>query len=255
MRKLILTAMTAVALAAGVPKAEAAGGGVALPDRDWSWEGVFGNFDRDQLRRGFLVYQNICSSCHGLDLLYYRNLTQLGYTDEEVKAIAAQKEVEDGPNDEGEMFYRPAKPSDNFVDPFPNEEMARLVNGGSLPPDLTLMAEARAGGADYIYALMTGYKDVPPEGADVPAGKYYNEYFPGHAIGMPPQLYPGMVSYPDGTEATPEQMAADVAGFLRWTAEPNLEQRKSLGVKVMIYLAILTALFYALKRRIWARVH
>jgi cytochrome c1 len=254
MRKFILTAAAAVGLSLAATSGANAAGAVHVPDESWTWEGLFGYYDKAQVQRGFQIYNEVCASCHGLSLVAYRNLTALGFSEEQVKNIAAEKEVEDGPDDTGEMFMRPASPSDRFVAPFPNDEAARFANGGSLPPDLSLIAKARPAGPDYIYHLMLGFKDEVPEGASVPEGKYYNEYFPGHAIAMPPQLYPDMVEYADGTEATAEQMAADITGFLQWAAEPELEERKSLGIKVMLFLIVLTAMLYALKRRIWSDV-
>ncbi len=258
MRKFILGTLMAVGVAAFAAPAHAAGGGnihLEHPKDGWSWEGVFGSYDQHQLRRGFQVYQTICANCHGLDLMYYRNLGALGYTPDEIKEIAAQKQVEDGPNDQGEMFQRAAKPSDHFVNPFPNEEFARMVNGGALPPDLSLIVKARPGGADYIYSLMLGFKDTPPEGFELLPGQYYNEFYPGHAISMPPQLFEGMVSYEDGTEASEEQMAEDITAFLAWASSPELEARKQLGLKVMIFLIVFTAMLFALKKMIWKRVH
>ncbi|EKV26617.1 ubiquinol cytochrome C oxidoreductase, cytochrome C1 subunit [Caenispirillum salinarum AK4] len=254
MRKFILTAAAAVGLSLAATTGANAAGAIEVPDESWTWEGLFGYYDKAQLQRGFQIYNEICSSCHGLSLVAYRNLQEIGFSEDQVKNIAAQREVEDGPDDTGEMFMRPALPADRFVSPFPNEEAARFANGGALPPDLSLMAKARPAGADYIYHLMLGYKDEAPEGFELGATQYYNEYFPGHAIGMPPQLYEGMVEYADGTEATAEQMAHDITGFLQWAAEPELEERKSLGIKVMLFLIVLTAMLYALKRRIWSDV-
>lgn len=253
MRKFIITAAAALGLSLTANAATAAEA-IHVPDESWTWEGLFGYYDKAQLQRGFQIYHDVCSSCHGLSLVAYRNLMDIGLPEDQVKEIAAEKEVQDGPDDTGEMFFRPALPSDRFVAPFPNEQAARFANGGALPPDLSLMAKARMGGPNYIYHLLLGYKDEAPEGFELGDTQYYNEYFPGHAIGMPPQLYEGMVDYADGTEASPEQMAADITAFLNWAAEPELEERKSLGIKVMLFLLVLTAMLYALKRKIWSDV-
>ena len=189
---LLAVSLTGPALAAGEVKIEA---------QDWSFGGIFGTFDRAALQRGFQVYQNVCASCHGLKHVAYRNLTDLGYSEAEIKAIAAEKQVRDGPNDEGEMFERPARPSDRFASPFANDAAARVANGGALPPDLSLIVDARAGGADYIYGLLVGYKDAP-SGITVPTGMYYNTGFGGGQIAMPPPLYADGVTYGDGTPAT-----------------------------------------------------
>lgn len=254
MRKFILTAAAAVGLSLAANTGANAAETVHIPEESWTWEGLFGYYDKAELQRGFQIYNEVCSSCHGLSLVAYRNLTEIGLSEEQVKNIAAEREVEDGPDDTGEMFMRPALPADRFVPPFPNDEAARFANGGALPPDLSLMAKARIGGPNYIYHLLLGFKDEVPEGVSIPDGKYYNEYFAGNAISMPPQLYEGMVEFADGTEATPENMARAITSFLQWAAEPELEERKSLGIKVMLFLIVLTAMLYALKRRIWSDV-
>lgn len=225
-----------------------------LPDQAWSFEGVFGAFDRASLRRGFLVYKQICSSCHSLNQLAYRHLTGVGLSEAEVKAIAATVEVQDGPNDAGEMFMRKGIPSDKFKAPFPNEKAARAANNGAFPPDLSLITKARKGGADYLHAILTGYKDAPAN-VKVPDGMYYNVYFPGNLLAMAPPLSEGGVDYPDGTKATVDQMAKDVVTFLAWAAEPEMEERKRMGIKVLLFLLVLTGMLYALKRMIWADVH
>lgn len=226
---------------------------IHLKHRHWPTDGLFGSFDRAALQRGLQVYQEVCAACHGLDYVAFRTLADLGYSEDEVKAFAAQATVTDGPNDEGEMFERPGLPSDRFPSPYPNEQAAAAANGGKAPPDLSLMAKARMGGQDYIYSLLTGYED-PPEGFEVPPNGYYNAYFPGHVIAMPPPLNPDQVTYADGTAATVDQMAADVSHFLFWAAEPKLEERKHMGAKVMLFLIVLTGLTFALKRKIWADV-
>ncbi|HSK42041.1 MAG TPA: cytochrome c1 [Arenibaculum sp.] len=232
----------------------AAGEAPVPPSVDWKHGGIFGTFDRAAAQRGFQVYTEVCAACHGLDLVSYRNLQDLGFSETEVQAIAAGYEIEDGPDDQGEMFMRPGIPADRFVSPFPNESAARAANGGALPPDLSLMAKARPHGEDYLYGLLIGYEEAP-EDVEVPAGQYYNEYFPGHLISMPPILQPDGVAYADGTAATVERMAMDVSTFLAWTAEPTLEERKRTGLKVILFLIVFAGLTYAVKRKVWADVH
>ena len=222
---------------------------------DWSFGGIFGTFDRASLQRGFQVYKEVCAGCHGIRLVAYRNLAALGYSEKEIKAIAAEYEVTDGPNDEGEMYQRKAKPSDRFGKPFPNDQAARAANNGALPPDLSVMTKARPHGIDYLYALMTGYEDPPKTCKKVPEGLYCNSAFRGGLIAMLPPLMKDGVTYADGTPATVERMAEDVTTFLVWVAEPEMEERKQLGIKVMLFLLVLTGLLYALKRKIWADLH
>ncbi|MFC4352441.1 cytochrome c1 [Fodinicurvata halophila] len=253
MKKLALSITAAVGLLFSASTASAAEG-VAIPEQDWSFSGFFGTYDREALQRGFQVYEQVCSSCHSLRLVAFRNLSELGYNDAEIRAIAADYTVEDGPNDEGNMYERDAEASDKFPPPFPNEEAARAANGGAYPPDLSLMAKARAGGPDYLYALLTGYEEAP-EDVEMMQGMYYNEYFPGHQIAMAPPLSEGIVEYADGTEATVSQMSADVSEFLMWTAEPKLEDRKQMGIKVILFLLVFTGLIYAAKRKLWANLH
>ena len=248
----LLTACAALALTIG---AAAASEAPKPASQHWSFDGLFGTFDRGSLQRGYQVYREVCSACHAMKLIAFRNLRDIGLSADDISTIAGGFEVQDGPNDEGEMFTRPARASDHFPSPFPNEQAARFANGGAYPPDLSLITKARAGGADYVYALMTSYHDSPPEGITMMPGMNYNEAFPGHQIGMPPPLSDGRVEYADGTEATVPQMAKDVATFLTWTAEPELEARKRLGVKVMLFLIALSAMLYAVKRKIWADVH
>lgn len=223
------------------------------PKMEWSFDGPFGTYDRPSLQRGFQVYKEVCSACHSMNLVSYRNLQDIGLSDLQVKAIAAQYNVTDGPNDEGEMFERPALPSDHFHAAYPNEKAARAANGGAYPPDFSLLAKARHGGADYIHGILTGYGEPPK---DVVLGKnmHYNKYFPGFQIAMPAPLSEGQVTYADGTKATVDQMSRDVAHFMMWAAEPKLEARKQMGVKVMIYLAVFAAVMYGVKRKVWANV-
>ncbi|WP_347337851.1 cytochrome c1 [Magnetospirillum sp. 15-1] len=225
------------------------------PAQAFSWEGLFGKHDKAALKRGWQVFHDVCSNCHAMKLVSYRNLADIGFTDDEIKAFAAEKEVPDQPNDEGVVNNRPARPSDRIVAPFPNEKAAQAANGGALPPDLSLMNKARPNGPNYVYSLMLGYEDAAPEGHAIPEGKFFNHYFPGNAISMPSPIMDDIVSYADGTKATKEQVAYDIVTFLNWAAEPELDARKSLGVKVMVFLGVLTALMYALKRQIWKDLH
>jgi ubiquinol-cytochrome c reductase cytochrome c1 subunit len=255
MRKLlraILLSAPALLLLAPSPALPAAA--PKPPAQAWSFDGVFGAFDRASLRRGLIVYRQVCSACHSLNLVAYRHLAGVDFSDDEVKAIAAAVEVTDGPNDQGEMFQRPGRPSDKFKAPFANENAARAANNGAYPPDLSLMTKARKGGANYVYALLAGYKDTPA-GFQLMEGMSYNAYFPGQQIAMAAPLNEGSVDYPDGTKASVEQMAKDVATFLAWTAEPEMEARKRLGLKVLLFLLVLTGMLYALKRMIWADLH
>ena len=223
---------------------------------DWSFEGIFGTFDRSSLQRGYQVYQEVCSGCHSIQHLSYRNLSEKGgpeFSLDEAKAIAAQFEVTDGPNDDGEMFTRTRRLSDKFVNPFPNIQAAIAANGGAYPPDMSVLVKARKGGADYIYSLLLGYEEVPA-GYELDDGVYYNKYMPGNKIMMSKPLSEGAVEYIDGTQATEAQMAKDVVTFLTWAAEPNLEARHKMGFKVFIFLIILLTLVYFSKQKIWSRL-
>ena len=225
------------------------------PSQHWAFDGVFGTYDRAALQRGFQVYKEVCSACHSVRYLYFRDLTALGYTEDQVKGIAAAwpQQVTDGPDDTGQMFQRPARPSDRIPGPFPNDQAARAANNGALPPDLSLMAKAREGGTNYIYAILTGYAQ-PPANFKMMPGMNYNTYFPGHQIAMPPPLNPDQVTFADKTPATVAQMTHDISSFLMWAAEPNLEQRHRIGFKVILFLLVTTGVFYAAKRRIWSRI-
>ena len=223
---------------------------------DWSFEGIFGTFDRSSLQRGYQVYQEVCSGCHSIQHLSYRNLSEKGgpeFSLDEAKAIAAQFEVTDGPNDDGEMFTRPRRLSDKFVNPFPNIQAATAANGGAYPPDMSVLVKARKGGADYIYSLLLGYEEVPA-GYELDDGVYYNKYIPGNKIMMSKPLSEGAVEYSDGTQTTEAQMAKDVVTFLTWAAEPNLEARHKMGFKVFIFLIILLTLVYFSKQKVWSRL-
>jgi ubiquinol-cytochrome c reductase cytochrome c1 subunit len=224
------------------------------PHQNWSFEGPLGTFDRAALQRGYPIYKEVCSACHSMNQLYYRNLAALGFNDAEIKALAAEATVTDGPNDQGEMFERPGRPSDHFKAPFPNAKAASAANNGAAPPDLSLIIKALHGGADFVYALLNGYTN-PPAGVKVPEGMNYNQMFPGHMIAMPPPLSEGGVTFADGTVASVPQMAHDVVTFLTWASEPEMEQRKRIGLKVMAYLLLMAGVLFALKRKIWRDVH
>ena len=222
---------------------------------NWSFEGVFGTFDRASLQRGYQVYQEVCSGCHSVKHLSYRNLSEKGgpeFLPEEVKAIAAQFEVTDGPNEDGEMFTRPGRLSDKFISPFPNVKAAAAANGGAYPPDMSVLAKARKGGANYIYSLLMGYEEAPA-GYELDEGVYYNKYMPGNKIKMAEPISDGIVEYADGTETSKAQIARDVTAFLVWAADPHLEARHKMGFKVFFYLIILLTLVYLSKQKVWSR--
>tara|TARA_B100000959_G_scaffold4784_1_gene5011 strand:+ start:138 stop:1010 length:873 start_codon:yes stop_codon:yes gene_type:complete len=222
---------------------------------NWSFEGVFGTFDRASLQRGYQVYQEVCSGCHSVQHLSYRNLSENGgpeFSLEEAKAIAAQFEITDGPNEDGEMFIRSGRLSDKFVSPFPNVKAAAAANGGAYPPDMSVLAKARKGGAAYIYSLLMGYEEAPA-GYELDDGVYYNTYMPGHKIMMAEPISEGVVEYADDTEATKAQIAKDVTTFLVWAADPHLEARHKIGFKVFFYLIILLTMVYLSKQKVWSR--
>ncbi|MEL1227147.1 MAG: cytochrome c1 [Candidatus Neomarinimicrobiota bacterium] len=223
---------------------------------DWSFKGLFGKFDRAALQRGYQVYTEVCSSCHSMKYLSYRNLSEKGgpeFSIEQAKAIAASFEVKDGPNSDGDMFTRPGRLSDKFVMPYDNVQAAQAANGGAYPPDMSVLVKARGGGVDYIYSLLQGYED-PPAGVTLDDGVYYNKYMYGNKIKMANQLSDGLVEYSDGTTASVEQMSKDVTTFLMWSAEPHLESRHQMGFKAIVYLIILTILVYFSMKKIWSRV-
>jgi ubiquinol-cytochrome c reductase cytochrome b/c1 subunit len=244
------------------------------PRLTWSFAGPLGKFDQGQIQRGFKIYREVCSACHSLTLLSFRNLTDPsgpGFSEAQVAAIASQYKVPGAPNDQGEVEDRPARPADHFPAVFPNEQAARAANGGALPPDMSVLAKARGYergfpwflidiftqyqelGPDYIAAILKGYED-PPHGFALPQGSNYNKYFPGHALGMPKPLSDGQVEYTDGTPATVDQYAKDVAAFLMWAAEPHLVARKELGLKVMVFLLVFAGMLYFTKKKIWHEI-
>ena len=227
-----------------------------LLEVDWSFKGITGKFDRSSLQRGYQVYTEVCASCHSMNLVSYRNLGEPGgpeFSVDQVKAIAANFEVEDGPNADGDMFTRPGRPSDKFVSPYPNVQAATAANGGAYPPDMSVLVKARKGGSDYIYSVLMGYED-PPAGFELEDGVYYNKYMDGKKIKMSNPLSEDIVTYSDGTAATEAQMAKDITPFLTWTAEPHLETRHKMGVKVLIFLTIFSLLVYLSMKRIWSRI-
>ena len=273
--KTILAALALVAgLAFGATAQAAEAGAIPIQKQSWSFAGIFGTYDENQLQRGFQVFRESCSSCHGARLLAFRNLAETGgpgFSEEQVKALAAEFEVADAAADGG---VRIAVPADRWPEPFATEQDARDANGGSLPPDFSVLAKARGvsdpfpfwafnyftgyseGGPDYIHALLNGYHEEPPEGVELPEGKYYNDYFPGHAIGMAPPLSDDQITYTvgEGEAAIPqtlEQYSTDVSAFMMWVAEPHLAGRKQTGFVVLLFLVLFAGLMYATKRRIW----
>ncbi len=239
----------------------------------WTFSGPFGQYDKAQLQRGLKVYKEVCSACHSMDLVAFRTLQDLGYTEAQVKAFAAEYEVQDGPNADGEMFTRKATPNDHFPSPFPNEAAAAAANNGAAPPDFSLIAKARGvergfptflfdiftqyaeGGPDYIHALLTGYDHEPPAGMDIAEGTHYNPFFiGGKSLAMAKPISDDQVTYDDGSPQTVDQYSRDVSAFLMWAAEPHLEARKETGFKVMVFLLLFGALVYVTKRKVWANV-
>ncbi len=273
-RKVVLAIMlSAFAVALGARMASAQEQEIP-PKQRWSFAGPFGLYDPEQLQRGFKIYREVCSNCHSLKLLAFRNLADPGgpgFTEPQAATIAATFQVTAGPNDQGEMFQRPGKLADYFPPPFPNDQAARNANGGALPPDMSVLAKARSvergfpwfifdaftqyqeDGPDYIHAILNGYED-PPAGFTLPPGAQYNKYFPGHAIGMPKPLSDGQVEYTDGTPTTVDQYGRDVGAFLMWAAEPKLDERKRLGFQVFVFLIVLTGLLYFTKKKVWYEV-
>ena len=223
---------------------------IAIPKHNWSFNGITGKFDNSAIQRGYKVYREVCSGCHSMKLLYYRDLLDIGFSEEEVKVIASEYTVLDGPNDEGEMFERDGMPSDQFANPYANIKAARAANNGAYPPDLSLIVKARPKGADYVKALLLGYVD-PPKDMTIPSGQHYNKYMAGNLIAMTSPLSDGLVEYDDGTQNSMDQMSTDVTTFLAWAAEPSLEDRKRMGLKVILFLIVLFVLAYISKQQIW----
>lgn len=260
MRKFLVSGAIALAALTAGAVAIAAESTVKPKHLSWHFQGPFGTYDRAAAQRGFQVYKEVCAACHSLSLVAYRNLTALGLTENQVKAIAAEVQVPDIADD-GSAIERPARPSDRFKKPFPNELAAAAANGGKAPPDLSVMIKARPNGPDYMVALMTGYvpfeKLTPAQVKEFGITKddNFNLYFPGHRIAMPPPLSDDKVTYVDGTKATVEQMSRDVTEFLAWASEPHLEDRNRTGVRVILFLLALAGLMYAVKRQVWSDKH
>lgn len=230
----------------------AEGDTLPIPKQKWSFEGPTGTFKQDALQRGYQVFKEVCSACHGLNRISYEKLMDIGLSKNTVKALAAEHEQPDL-NDEGQPIQRKGVISDKIHSPYPNDKAARASNNGALPPDLSLITKARTDGANYLHALITGFRPAPAN-ISVTEGMHYNPYFSGRQIAMAPPLSDGQVTYADGTKATVDQMARDVTTFLSWAAEPEMEQRKQMGVKVIFYLLIMSIVLYLSKRKIWKNV-
>jgi cytochrome c1 len=255
----LATAILATLAVFGPASAEDPGNGHGpeIKAQEWSFAPPFGHFDRAQLQRGYRVYKDICANCHSMRFLSYRNLGEPGgpqFSEKAVEVLASQAQVTDGPDDTGKMFQRPGRPSDRFRSPYANDQAARAANNGALPPDLSVMAKARQGGPDYIYALLTGYEQ-PPADMEMSKGMQYNTAFPGHQIAMPNPLVDGVIDYTDGTKPTVENYAKDVSAFMMWAAEPKLEERYKVGARIMIFLIVFAVIMYLSKRAVWARLH
>ena len=227
---------------------------MSLKKQNWSFEGIFGRYDNSTLQRGLQIYQEVCSACHGMKRLRFRELRDLGFTDGQIKIYAETFEILDGPNELGEMFLRPGEPSDTFVSPYKNKEEAKTTFNGAYPPDLSLLTKTMKNGPDYIYSLLTGYEENLPQDFELTDGLYYNPYHDGKVIAMPPPLYDNAIEYIDGTYASLHQLSFDIVHFLNWAAEPKLQQRKSLGLKVLLFLIVLTLLLYVTMKEIWSRI-
>ncbi|TVQ32215.1 MAG: cytochrome c1 [Geminicoccaceae bacterium] len=244
-------ALLGATLLTHAPEVKAAGEADPLMSRSWSFTGIFGRYDQAALQRGLQVFETACATCHGLEFVAFRTLMDLGYTEDEVREFASRFWVEDGPDADGMMFERPADLPDRWPAPWANEVEAALIHG-AVPIDLSLITKSRYGGANYVYSLLQGYDDEKTFELD--PGNYWNRFYPGNVIGMAPPLFEGLVDFADGTEATVQQMAADVSHFLMWAAEPKLEERKRLGLGVILYTTAMAGIFYAMNRRLWANI-
>ena len=247
-------AATSASLLASAPARAQQAEAPTPPPQHWSFSGLFGTYDLAAAQRGFQIYESVCSNCHSMNLLHYRDLAGIGLSPDQIKAVAAAVQVPSGLNDAGEPITGPGLPSSTFKAPFPNEKAARNAMNGALPPDQSLLVNAREDGPNYIYAILTGYTDPPP-GFKLQSGMNYNKYFPGHQIAMPQPLQADQVEYTDGTKPTLDQEAHDVVTFLTWASNPEMVQRKQIGVRVVLFLALMTGLTYAVKRKVWADQH
>lgn len=251
-KNLLITCAIVLATVAGA--AQASSDQKAPKHQKWAFDGMFGHVDKQAAQRGFQVYKEVCAACHGLKRVAFRSLAEIGFTEAEIKALAATYQIKDGPNDEGEMFERPGVAADYFPSPYANENAGRAVHNGAYPPDLSLIVKARPNGANYLYSLLIGYETAPAD-AHLSEGQHYNPYFPGGKLAMPAPLSEGQVTYEDGTKASVEQMSHDVTTFLQWAAEPEMQARKQTGIKTLIFLAIFTGFAYIAKRNIWKKLH
>ena len=264
MRK-FLPLMAVVALFSASAVAQSTSEPLPPKEMKWSFDGVFGTYDRGALQRGFQIYKEVCSSCHSLNMVAFHDLAGPGgpgFTELQAKAIAAGYKIPAEPNDRGEItdergnrLTRPGVLADHFPQPFPNEQAARANNGGALPPDLSLIIKARNGGPDYVYSILTGFTETPPHGFAVMSGKYYNPYFPGRNISMPPPLKRNSVSFADGTPASVSNEAKAVVTFLAWASEPQLEARHRIGFEVLAFLVLLAGLLFLAYRKVWHDKH
>lgn len=252
-KKFALTLSAVAAIAMGSNAAQAAGASKHPEKQKWQFEGVTGTYNKQSIQRGFQVYREVCASCHSLKYFTFRTLADLGYPQDMIKAFAAEYEVEGEPDDAGDPTMRKALPADSLPAPFANENAARAANGGALPPDLSLITKARHDGSNYVYSLFTGYAEAPSS-VTLPAGMHYNPYFKGDKIAMAQPINPDQVEYEDGTPATVETMSRDVVNFLTWVGEPKLEDRHSMGIKVMLFMLIMVILTYLSMKKIWAPV-
>jgi ubiquinol-cytochrome c reductase cytochrome b/c1 subunit len=273
---LIMFAVAGALFSGSVQNAKAAEDEFVPPSQKWSFAGPFGKYDQGSLQRGLKVYKEVCSACHSLNYIAFRNLADPGgpgYSAAQVSAFASDYKIKDGPNDQGEMFDRPGRAADYFPAPFPNDQAARAANAGGLPPDLSLITKARSyergfpqfifdffsqfqeQGPNYVSAILQGFEDKPPAGVTIPDGTYYNKYFPGHAIKMPKPLSDGQVTFDDGAPATVPQYAHDVTTFLMWAAEPHMDERKRIGMQVFVFLLLFAGLMYFTKKKVWANAH
>jgi cytochrome c1 len=273
-RTFFAAALAATLAATALPASAQLVEQVTPPKLKWSFAGPFGRYDQGQLQRGFKIYREVCANCHSLEMVAFRNLADPGgpgFTEAQAEAVAAEYKIKDL-DDQGNQIERAGRPADHFPAPFANELAAKAANGGTAPPDMSTLAKARGyqrgfpwfvfdmvtqfqeQGPDYIAAIVDGFKEAP-KGVTLPPGAHYNEYFPGHAIAMPPPLQPGQVTYDDGSPQTIEQYSKDVAAFLMWAAEPHLDARKRIGFQVMIFLLVFAGLMYFTKKKVWSDVH